>query len=371
MSDDFLSDVSAAVDNGGTVDTAPAPITEPAQTPQQTPQPVKPNVTEQGSVADELSNMFDNATPDHLKSEADKQTTEPNPAEKKQAEPNKALSKDTKPRQQRKGQEKLLDTFLSEDESGNLVNNEGEVIALAGKSRTYYEGLKNEARKQRKAATDLAVQNMQLSQQFKKLYDEFKGISDKATSPLQSIVKETGFTETEATNAMRIMQQYKSNPIAAIKNMLTQAQMDGIDISQIGANISADPALMRQQFETMLDERLAPISQKTEQDTARQEAEQEAAQFLHTYPEAEPYQAAIGQAKMRFPDMSLPEIWLRIRRELENKPQQTERTSTMHRRKAAPKPKQPQRQQKVTTPNRDYSTMSFDEIAASIVKDNS
>lgn len=359
MSDDFLNDIDNAVDNGGSV-ASPEQVADATQ-PQQTPQLVKPNVTEQGSVADELSNMFDSASP--------LQQEETPPIEKDEDEVKEEPAKETKTRQPRKGQEKLLDTFLKEDSDGNLINNEGEIIALAGKSRTYYEGMKNEARKQRKAATDLAVQNMQLAQQFKKLYDEYKGISENAASPIQSIVKETGLSNTEANDAIRIMQQYKANPIAAIKNLLTQAQMNGIDISQIGANISADPALMRQQFETMLDERLAPITQKSEQDTAQQEAQQEAARFLHTFPEAEKYTKAIGEAKMRFPDMSLEEIWLRLRRELESKPQ-TERASTKYRKDSAKRQKAPSSKRRVTMPKRDYTTMGFDEIAASIVKDN-
>lgn len=360
MSDDnFMADAQSAIDNAGVVE-SPVIASTP-ETPAAVPVTTETASATMDQVEANLNKMFDGDT---------KQEKEAAPSEpiSEKLEKEKEIPKEAVPQQQQKQparkQDKLLDTFLKEDEKGNLVNSEGEVIALAGKSREYYEGMKNAARKQRKAATDLAVQNMQLTRKFKELYDEYKGISNKVTDPIQSVVSSTGFSEAEANNAISLMKEYKNNPLQAIKNLLTQAHQDGIDVSSLGANISADPALMRKQFEKMLDERLTPLSQQAEQHAAQQRAEKEATDFLRQYPQAARYESHIAQAKMRFPDMSLSEIWLRIQQQLNNRPIQQRQPQR------PPVRQQPVPRKKVTAPVRDYSRMSFEEIAKSVINES-
>lgn len=380
MSDDFMNDISSAVENGGTLPVETTPVEQKSSAPKEV-QPVKPNVTDTKSVADELSNMFAKNDPHAPVEQKEEKPAAKTPANEKGVKEVEASEKSAdgtvdkkddqnKQRRQRKGQEKLLDTFLKEDAEGNLVNDAGEVIALAGKSRTYYEGLKNEARKQRKAATDLAVSNMQLAQQFKQLYDEYKGISESATSPIQSIVKDTGFTESEASEAIKLMQHYKKDPIEAIKNLLTQAKMSGIDISKIGANISVDPAVIRNTVQSLLDERLKPLTDNVQEQTAQQAANREAQTFLETYPEARQFAPAIAEAKRQFPQMSLPEIWLRLREKIEERAHMQNQFITKHRKAPASrtKPSVPQ-VPSVKAPTRDYSAMSFEDIKNSIIED--
>lgn len=370
MSDEFLSDISAAVDNGGKVETTP--IETPKQESQQKPQEVKPHEKETASVADELSSMFESNDP--YKEPTPKKEEETTPKKDEEVEEKTSseeeeenVEKKAPPRTKRKGQERLLDTFLEEDENGNLVNADGEIIALAGKSRTYYEGLKNEARKQRKAASDLAISHVQLSQQFKSLYDEYKQLQETGGSPIQHIVKETGFSESEAKEAVNLLRQYKTDPIGAIKNMLTQAKMSGINISEIGANITADPAAIRSTVQQLLDERLKPLNERNEREVAQEETLQEATAFLQQYPQARRYAPQIAQAKQKFPQMSLEEIWLRLRRELDNIQSNQQQSFTKHRKPARQTQAAPKK--KVTPPKRNYGNMSFDEIAKSVEED--
>jgi hypothetical protein len=371
MSDDFLNDVSSAIDNGGAIpqeSSAPVINTAPQPAEQQKPQNVVPQKDVKTSVEDELSSMFEANDP-HKEQEVKAKVPTQKVVENDHEDGGEEFQGTPRPRSPKSGQEKLLDTFLDEDEHGNLVNKAGEVIALAGKSRTYYEGMKSEARKQRQAANDLAVSNMQLSQQFKSLYDEYKGMSENGASPIQSIVKETGFSDKEAQEAVSLMQQYKRDPLSAIKNLLTQAKMSGIDVSKIGANISVDPAYLRQSMKELIDEQMGPISRNAEQDTAEKAATRQATEFLQQYPEAERFGSSIADAKMRFPQMSLSEIWLRLRREIEKNSQTSPRPVTKHRKEPARRTSQ--RPAKVLAPFRDYSKMSFAEIANSIKEDNS
>ena len=368
MSDDFLQDLSNAVETSGD-NTLSLPTTAEPQQYQQKPQEIQSDVEQPHTVADELSQFFDDADPYHIEEPALEEPTVVDEPEEPE-EPKQVVQKEKPQNRTKPSNERLLDTFLDEDEEGNLIDASGEVIALAGKSRTYYEGLKNEARKQRGAANDLAVQNLQLSQKFKDLYDEYKGIKSNATSPVQSIVTETGLNDTDATAAIQLMQQYKTDPIGAIKSLLTQAAQSGIDVGQIGANVSVDPALMQKQFDQALERHIKPLTEAQLRDRAHQEAVQEATQFLETFPEAVQYETQIAQAKGKFPQMSLAEIWMRLRRELDKQPERQPQQRQRQPQQRQPVQRQKVRRQKVRAPRVDYSTMNYDEIAQSILKEN-
>jgi hypothetical protein len=359
MSDDFLSEMTNHVSTVTTTPMAVAPVINNAA-----PVVVNNSANMQAdAIKQETLAKMESASPIKETSlpEKKKETSLPENNEKRPSD--KPLSDNKK--FVRAKADKYLDIYLAEDAAGNLINNEGEVIASAGKSRTHLEALKKEGRDQRDAAKTLAIQNAQLANQFKQLYDEFKGISEKSVSPLHGIVKETGFSEQQATAAIKFMKQYKENPIEAIKNILTQAKTDGIDLSKIGANITADPAFIKQQLAEMLEERLAPITRKSQQDIAHQEAYKEASEFLETYPRARDYQKAIGDAKTRFPEMSLAEIWLRLERELDKQ----DAPVTKHRKDLPVNI--PKKQVKLPSQSRNYATMSFEQIAKTIEEDYS
>lgn len=263
-------------------------------------------------------------------------------------------------RRQRVEQERLLDTFLKEDANGNLLNNFGEVIATAGKSREYYEGLKNEARKQRKAATDLAAQNMELAGRVKQIYDEYKGMSKGNSTPVQTIAQMTGLSEAQAANALGVIQAYQANPLDGIKKMLMQAKLDGVDLQSIGPNISVDPAVMQQTMQSMLDERLAPLTERINQEKAQQAAEEEVNRFLNEFPDAREYLDIIAQAKMQFPEMSPTEIWLRVSRELQKRPQE--------RPQERPKPPPQQSIVKQVATNKAIEDLDWDELVPAVAQ---
>ena len=393
---DFLSDVNAAVDGTSTPATpaTPAVPTTPAaqvgnasteQSQQNTsPQtPATPSSREK-TLEDDLTSMFDGAAATEI---GGTEAIEPKEVleeknEKTAEKPDKQEKPASRSQGKKNANERLLDTFLKEDDNGNLLNNDGDIIALAGKSRTYYEGLRGEARKQRTAAETLAGQNLELSRRFAELYDEYKSMDHTRVTAAQSIVKETSFSDNEATNAIALMKQYKQDPIAAIKSLLTQAQASGIDVTQIGANITANPADMRQTMQTMLEEHTAPQREQENQDRIQAEANKEANAFLQTFPEAENFHVQISQAKMRYPKMSLQEIWFKLKPHIrqpqaQQQQQQQAQDHTMHgqeQQKQAPVVRKRRRVRnavpKVVVPTRDYGNMSFADIANSIKKDN-
>ena len=378
MSDDFLNDVAAAVDSGGTtpaVDTSDlvqdAPKTDTAIRDKTMTMP-----NQQGKSVDDVENELDNlfASKDPFykapKQEEEKKDEASGKALSKEAEQKDEFKREPRDKTSEKSKkddklsQRYLDRFLDTDDSGNLVNDDGEVIAAAGISRTYYEGLKKEARNFRQAAGRLAQANQELAGKFKELYDEYNGFAEKATDPVQSIVKETGFSDSEAKEAMNLLRVYKKDPITAIKSMLTQAKMGGIDISQIGANISVDPATMRSTLETLLDERMKQQEPPSQQDTV-DPAVQEAQTFLEKNPHARQFLKPIAEAKQRFPDMSYHDIWLELLSALDKASNKQPQNNTKRRKKAKPAPQT----RKVTVPRRDYGSMSFADIAKSVNED--
>lgn len=364
MSDDFLSDVAGAVDNGGTLapesaaPATPEPVAEPAS--------VRPNTVDVDArqrVENDMNKMFEDNDP-HKEPEV---VTKSKEADEAKAEA-KVEAAEEKPEQKQRSRSQrggYLDKFLKEDEHGNLLNDDGDVIATAGTSRNFYEGVKKEARKFRSAATELALSHKELAQQFKALYDEHQDVIKNGADPIQSIVKETGFSTHEGKEALALLRQYKKDPIGAIKGMLTQAKMSGIDVSQIGANIAVDPSMLRSTFETMIDEKLGKKDTVNPDQQAYETAAQEAASFLEKHPKARKFAKQIGEAKIRYPDMSLERIWYNIvgaaKSAREKAQSQQRQNSTKHRKEPPRKTQQ--------APVRQYSTMNFQDIAASIKED--
>lgn len=379
MADDFLAELSAAADNGGKFPSNEAVDNvvnngEDTNTPSSTPQDTKVNENLSDNPADHLDRLFGDGPSEHIAgtepksgSKEEKPETKAQDGEDNRQEEDNSQQNQQKPQRKSRAQTTLLDTFLKEDKEGNLVNDKGEIIASAGTSRDYYERLKAAGRAYRDNAQNLAQSNIVLGEKFKELYDAYNALSEKASF---DITKETGFTDAETKQAIQIMKAYKQDPIAAIKSLLTQAQANGIDVSQIGANITANPADMRTLIQDIINERIGPIAQQTEEQTAVQKAQEMVRNFFAKFPEAEQYENAIAEAKQRFPQMSLNEIWLRLSREL-NKKQEIPQNKTQYQRETK-RPAVPSRQRvvkKAQTPPKISANMSIDDIAKSIKED--
>lgn len=265
----------------------------------------------------------------------------------------------------------FLDRFLKQDDKGNLVLADGTVIATNGKSRAYYEGLKKEARGYREAADKLAISSGQLAQKFTELHDAFTEL--KSTSGITSIVKETGMTQSEVNEGLRLMKSYKQNPVEAIKSLLTQARMSGIDLSSIGINGGIDPATIARAIADAKDSGQQNQPQLSEAEKSQRQAEKMVDSFFERNPEAIAFAEEIAGAAEKFPNVPLDEIWYRYK--IWQRDQLAKRSEQEFEPKQEPQrqqQQQPQRQQitrLVNQPQRNYGAMSIEDIAASVKKD--
>lgn len=369
-SDDFMAEINEVVSAAETGAVTTKPV-------------VTPDVTANNEVVTNADNSdLENKLLDIMKSpqeiadeKAAKQRETLKLKEKpKTDEPDKSVTTDVTEVKQATTEptEKLpyLDRFLRQDKDGNLIVGDGVIIATAGASRTYYENMKKEGRAFRAQAEQLAVSNFELGKQFKSLFNEFEAM--KNTSPIKALETQTGMTTVEIQDAVAIMKQYKTDPVTAIKSLLTQASMRGIDLKSIGINGGIDAATVQRAIENAIESRLSS-QQATAKDPATQAQEaalQEAQEFLDAFPDAIPHADIIAKAKDRFPDKSLPQLWAefirwqRKQQEVEQEKQYQSRTEQQPQQQ-----RQPQRQQpitKVVTPAKRYEHMSYAEIAADL-----
>jgi hypothetical protein len=262
-----------------------------------------------------------------------------------------------------------LDRYLKEDENKNLVLDDGTIIAASGKARTFFERVKREGREQREAAKRMAVSNLELGNKFKELFGKY---NEALAKPRMDLATETGLSETDVTASIDLMKSYKADPIAAVKKLLTQMHMNGINISTLGVGSAIDPATVKETLTSIVTDMLAKKAQADTPANQPMTAESAAAiatKFLNDYPEAAQYEEQIAKAKTQFPDMELDEIWMRFSAYLARQP---EKAVEQYR---SPQPSPQARQtpapvtRRVTSPNREYANMSFEQIAQSIRED--
>lgn len=393
MSEDFLSDVSEAVDNS-TATSLTTPVTnEPKEPAPTTPTVLRDKGTDEATV-NSLNELFDGPVPSESEIETpavDNQTSkesstaetevgEETPREKSQEEilaaEDEKRKAEQEQRQPRKINDKALDTYLKLDDAGNyfLVDpktQEPIIIATPGIARTHWDDLKRAGRHYRDQAENLAVKHLQLGKQFKALYEQHQQITKNALNPVAAVAKETGSSELDASNMITIMKGMNTDPLNTLKGLLTLAAQNGIDVSSLGTNITVDPATIKNTVNAALEERMGPVTNYVTKQQQDQAAAQEAQNFLRQYPAARDHVEVIAQAKSQFPDMTLPEIWLNITQHLrrrEEKAQEQAATNSQNT-QAAPVAKAKAPARRKVAPKPVDANMSFKQIGDLVAKE--
>lgn len=358
MSDDFLSDLSTAVETGK-MEPVTTVVTPASSTSSDEDTSDKDRAAVETSV---LETMAPTPKPKKKEETAEKTTKE---ATEKTSE----KTSETTQQVEKKDDPKLpfMDRFLKEDEKGNLVLADGTIIAASGKSRAFYEGLKKEGRDTREKLEKTALLNIQLGQKFKQLYTEFDKL--KSNPPTSDLEKQTGMNSAEIADAVSLMKQFKQEPITAIKSILTQARMRGIDLSSIGVDGGFDPAVVQRAIAAAIQQaRVDTTVVKPSQEEAMADAVREAEDFLKHNPTARPHTDTLAAAKNRFPDKSLDELWALLQIH-HRKLAEEEYKKTLSSTPPLQREQQPAPRRVTTVPSTDYERMTFSQIAQSIKDD--
>lgn len=366
MSDEFLNEIDQAV----AAKANPAP--EPAKP--DAPTPVTTNVNEkvQDDVLDMVMSdderMLERETKQKQKREERKQKAEEEQStddapeeEAPKEEPPKAK---TEPETQQP--RSYLDTFLSENEKGDLVRGDV-VIAAAGEARQYFERMKNEGRQFKQAAVELAGKMEGLSKKFKDLYKDYEKVKDAPKEPLQT---QLGMSNEEYTDAVATMKQLRNDPVSGIKKILTKAHARGIDLTSIvkggGLDLPTVREILREELAAKQKEEPKP---EPEEDTSQAERriKEEIVEFIFKNPEAatEQNMQMLAQGKIKFPDATFEQLWEALTKVV--KPKEEQQTK-QDKPKSRPVLKL-NKSKTLSVPSTDFSKMGYDEIAASIKED--
>jgi hypothetical protein len=123
----------------------------------------------------------------------------------------------------------------------------------------------------------------------------------------------------------------RDNPQAAIKNILTRAATNGINVAELGLSGGVDPKSLVDVIRQEIGNAVNPLKERTEADRRREQqtardTEQrnkingEIDSFFNSNPEAKQYLPVFTQTIKQFPDMSLGEAWARIQLHLATNP---------------------------------------------------
>lgn len=253
--------------------------------------------------------------------------------------------------------------FYDADERGNLVDKQGRIVAAAGKERSEFQKIRDNFKQEREQNHKLTRSLVELTRETKALWGKYKELRDR-----KSPAMEFGLNTNEEREAMQIAALAKADPMAAVKRVLTIAQLRGMDISDLGVQAPLDPAVIARE--------VAQI-QQNEQRKAEPEPDpmqKEVDDFLSRNPDAygtdnngRPLVQYIAEAKARFPQMTLDQIWYQIKAS-------AQKTRT---RKGATATRPVSRRQTTVQRNKSkgvsleaaHPSNSFDSIATQLLKD--
>jgi ribosomal protein S8E len=218
------------------------------------------------------------------------------------------------------------------DGKGNLVNAQGQIVARAGKEARLYQ----DAYKARAQAQTYERQVAEVNTRLQKAVEIGRNFHNQLTSlqAHQESIKQFGLDQGEHLTALRLFKELRHNPQSAIKNILTRAATNGINVAELGlapGGIDSKSLLdmIRQEIGTAVN----PLRERTEaenrqraqlqaENTRRAEINSEVASFFDSNPDAREYLPVFTQTIQRFPGMTLGECWARIQLQLATNPPQ-------------------------------------------------
>lgn len=183
--------------------------------------------------------------------------------------------------------------------AGDLVDGQGRVIARAGNERRFYESWRNSSIQLQKMQRDMQTRDTRIQQ----LEGQLRGHSEAANAP-QSL----GLNPQEAVAGMRLLAQFKRNPVEALRFMLAEVQSLGHDLTGI-----VDGGVNAQAISRMLDQRLAPLTQQQQQQQREREQQAELDRqvnsFFEEFPDAQVHDAALGELISKNPTLTPREAY--------------------------------------------------------------
>lgn len=177
----------------------------------------------------------------------------------------------------------------------DLVDAQGNVLATGGRERRFYETAQREKQRAENATRELESVKSQLT----------------AIKEAGTVGSQYELSPEEVTVGAQLISAYKNNPVEAIKYMLTQAQSNGHDVSDLvggGTNMTA--------IKQMIENAIAPLTQDKQQQMVTQENENKARNiyndFISKYPDSAVHEDSLARLIQQDPSMSLDAAYYRL-----------------------------------------------------------
>ena len=187
--------------------------------------------------------------------------------------------------------------------SQDLVDENGNVIAKAGAERRFYE-------ENVKLKRDKEIFNTKVLPTLKENYNNMLA-KVQAYDETFKALRADDLTTDDIQTGLELVRQWKKSPADTLKFLLTQAKSYGINVE--GINNGVDTAAINQ----MLDQKLQPFMQEREQKAQERLIQQKAKRtyddFMTKYPDAINHTDELAFLYKRNPNMSLDAIYYQLR----------------------------------------------------------
>jgi hypothetical protein len=211
------------------------------------------------------------------------------------------------------------------DAKGNLVDARGNVVARAGKEARFYQQAANVSRQLQSVQAQAQAHVSDLTNRLQRAVE----IGREVYGRLETLeaqnkqMQHLGISPAEQLEAMQLVAMSKSNPVQALKTLLTRAAANGIDLSELGINGGQDTKSIVDLLKNEISQQMQPLRQRTEAEQRQQQqqaaqakafgdAKVHVAQFFAQNPEARTYLPVLDAVLQKHPQMSLSEIWAKL-----------------------------------------------------------
>jgi hypothetical protein len=187
--------------------------------------------------------------------------------------------------------------------SQDLVDADGNIIAKAGAERRFYE-------ENVKLKRDKEIFNTKVLPTLKENYNNMLA-KVQAYDETFKALRADDLTPDDIQTGLELVRQWKKSPADTMKFLLTQAKSYGINID--GVNSGVDAAAINQ----MLDQKLQPFIQEREKREQERQIQVKAKRtyddFMSKYPDAINHTDELAYLYKRNPNMSLDAIYYQLR----------------------------------------------------------
>lgn len=281
------------------------------------------NPGEDTSDQDDYASENDDERVSHTENEDDADDLEPQPRRNQRQEPDQRQAR--QPNQQQPQQRPVpRNAEVKPDAKGNLVDATGKVIAKAGFEARMYQDL----HKSRGELVRAQAQKTEAEGRVARAVEIGQGLHTENVQLKERIANlsgtKFGLNDGEQIQAMQLAQKAKTDPAAAIKEMLTMAAARGVDLTKIGiAPGGVDTAAMMNLLRQEIQSQMAPLQQRTQQENQQRQTEQqqreanaqverEVVDFFNANEDAKPHADIFVKVLERYPKMTLGEVWARL-----------------------------------------------------------